>query len=103
MKTDLTGVSECLTHFPGAVLEVTPEGVVSDSNGKLEAHVGAHMVGRPLLELLEDGSRAKWREVVQGPPAAPQRIELAFAEGATYRLRAFVVVPDPSTPGRLWL
>jgi signal transduction histidine kinase len=84
-------LAEVLRLFPGAVLALTPEGTIRDSNGRLEDRLGRAVIGRPLAELLETGSRDKVAPALL-PAEAPRRIELAFDEGATYRLRTFVAV-----------
>jgi hypothetical protein len=40
--------------FPGAVLQVTADGMVRGSNGRAEARTGSPVLGRALSDLLED-------------------------------------------------
>jgi signal transduction histidine kinase len=84
-------LAEVLRLFPGAVLALAPDGTVLDSNGRLEERVRRAVVGRPLAELLEKGSREKVGPALLAASQA-RRIELAFDEGTTYRLRTFVMV-----------
>jgi len=96
-------LAQCLRHFPGAILELTAEGTVSDSNGRLPPRVEETVRGRALADLLEPGSREKWAAVLADTDGRPRRIELAFDDGVTYRLRAFVFLREPGPSGRLWL
>ena len=86
-------LAEVLRQFPGAVLALTTDGTIRESNGKVEQRSDRDVVGRPLVELLEAGSREKVAPVVRGQDP-PGRIELVFDEGSTYKLRTFLVVRD---------
>jgi signal transduction histidine kinase len=96
-----SGLEDCLRHFPGAVLAVSERGIVCGSNGRLEARRGGPVLGRDLSDLLEPGSREKWQALLAGG-TEPARIELAFDDGDTYRLRAFVALREKDG-GRRWL
>ena len=54
------GLHACLQGFPGAVVELTPDGVVTDSNGRLEQLLGHDLVGRPFSDVLDPTSKHKW-------------------------------------------
>ena len=43
----------CLRGFPGAVVELTPGGVVTDSNGRLEQLLAQDLVGRSFADITE--------------------------------------------------
>jgi signal transduction histidine kinase len=94
---------EALRLFPGAVLEVAADGVVRASNGRTEEWMARAVVGRPLSEMLEEGSRGKLEATAPAPGEPPRRVELAFDEGDTYRLRTFVAVREPGGGRALWL
>lgn len=62
-----TPIPSWLRQFPGVVLRLDPEGVILDSNGRLEAALGHPVVGRRFGDLLDQGpSRAKWTRMVGG-------------------------------------
>ena len=54
----------CLLGFPGAVVELTPGGVVSDSNGRLEQLLAHDLVGRFFADILDVTSQAKWARLL---------------------------------------
>ena len=93
----------CLRHFPGAVVEIAPDGTVADSNGRLRPGSEEAVRGRALADLLEPGSREKWRTAFEETGEHPRRLELAFDEGHTYRLRSFIVIREPGASRRTWL
>jgi signal transduction histidine kinase len=99
----VSAVADALRLFPGAVLEVGADGVVRGSNGRAEERTSRRVVGRPLAELLEEGSREKVETAAPGPGEPPRRLELAFDEGNTYRLRTVVAVREPGGGHALWL
>jgi signal transduction histidine kinase len=101
MSARTSDLSLCLRHFPGVVLEIAADGTVSESNGRLPLGQ-AHVLGRALAELLEPGSREKWRAAFEDSGERPCRIELAFDEGTTYRARSFVLIREPGS-ARRWL
>ena len=65
-----TGIAlhPALRGFPGAVLEVSPQGVVLESNGRLERALERELTGQPLAAVLDDASRGKWAQM-QATPA----------------------------------
>jgi signal transduction histidine kinase len=89
--------------FPGAILQVTADGTIRGSNGRTEERTRSGVVGRPLAEILEEGSRKKALSAIPGPGDPPRRVELAFEEGDTYQLRTFLVVRDPGDAAGAWL
>ena len=54
------GLHACLQEFPGAVLALTRDGVVTDSNGKLEAILSRELVGHSFAAVLDVTSQGKW-------------------------------------------
>jgi signal transduction histidine kinase len=95
--------AEALRLFPGAVLQVAADGVVRGSNGRVESRGGRTVIGRPLADLLEAGSRDKLRAGAPAPGDPPRRLELTFDEGSTYELRTFVAVREAGDGQSLWL
>src|SRR5690349_10618060 len=67
-----------LASWPGVVLQLTPEGEVILSNGKLEKLVDAAIVGQPLAEFLDDGPSAEKWSTVLGQTDAAVTTELVF-------------------------
>lgn len=55
-----TKLPAMLQRFPGAALELSVDGIVLDSNGKLEKLVGRDVVGRSFGSMLDATSQAKW-------------------------------------------
>jgi signal transduction histidine kinase len=81
-----------LDTWPAAVLHVGAGGEIATSNGRLEALLGRDVVGTRVADLLDDGSTAKWRKVLETrePVAA---VELIFhANGISSDPRAFSVI-----------
>jgi signal transduction histidine kinase len=98
----VSAVADALRVFPGAVLQVDADLIIRESNGRAEERAGGPVVGRPLVDLLEDGSRAKARGAMPGPGDPPRRLELVFDEPGAYRLRTFIVVREGGDP-HAWL
>ncbi|HEX2189213.1 MAG TPA: HAMP domain-containing sensor histidine kinase [Longimicrobiaceae bacterium] len=101
-----TSLHECLHSFPGAVLEVSADGVVLGSNGRLDGAVGRDLVGCPLAGALDDTSRRKWSRILApdegDDPDSPW--ELVFHTAGSMELRTFLVVRGGSgADRRLWL
>jgi signal transduction histidine kinase len=55
---------ECLRGFPAAALELSADGLVLDSNGRLEALLRRDIIGHPFAELLDATSRPKWERLL---------------------------------------
>ena len=96
----------CLRGFPGAVVELTPGGVVTDSNGRLEQLLAQDLVGRSFADILDVTSQAKWARLLAR--------EAVMADGSLWEfnvesregldLRTFAVVWGQEEPTeRLWL
>jgi signal transduction histidine kinase len=83
----------CFNHFPGAALELTLDGIVRASNGRLDTLVGRDLIGLPLEEVLDSTSQAKWRRILAGSdrenPACTW--ELVLTTPSSLELRTFLV------------
>ena len=93
-----------LGALPAVVLELTPAGQVTDSNGRLEALLGEAVVDRQLAELMDPASRIKLRRMLgrHGGRRDRDRWEFCFSAGPAPAVRAFT--PVWSEDGeRLWL
>jgi signal transduction histidine kinase len=93
-----------LRELPAVVLEVTADGSIADSNGRLEEKLGEAVVGRPFAELLDPSSKMKWRRMLRRPKGARGngRWEFAFTAGDSPAVRAFTPLwNDAGT--RCWL
>jgi signal transduction histidine kinase len=64
-----SGLHPALRAFPGAVLELAPDGVVLESNGSLERALGRAVAGHRLDALLDEASRLKLAEMLRRRPA----------------------------------
>lgn len=96
----------CLRAFPGAVLELSLDGIVLDSNGKLEAETSTSLVGRSFAEALDAySSRDKWARLLTAARTADGATvaELVLA-GTTTLLepRTFSLLPSPDSES-VWL
>ena len=100
------GLHACLQEFPGAVLALTRDGVVTDSNGKLEAILSRELVGYPLADVLDVTSQGKWARLLarEGTTADNALWELNLERAEGFDLRTFAVVwaPDEASED-LWL
>ena len=96
----------CLRDFPGAVVQVDADGVVVDSNGRLDSALDRALVGRPFAEALDaESSGAKWERLRRRAAEAPGGVsaELVLAGRETLpEPRAFSVLRDADA-GMLWL
>ena len=83
-----------LRGFPAATVELTADGVVQESNGRLEQLLGRDVVGRSFAELLDSTSREKWRLLLERRERQPQGslLELVFETEDTMELRSFAAV-----------
>jgi signal transduction histidine kinase len=79
---------------PAAILELSQDGVVRESNGRLEKLVGRDVVGRSFADLLDTTSREKWRRLLERRDELPQGslCELVFDVKGTMELRRFTTV-----------
>ncbi|HEU4630980.1 MAG TPA: hypothetical protein VFS08_14615, partial [Gemmatimonadaceae bacterium] len=86
----------CLRGFPAAALELSADGYVMDSNGRLEALLGQGVVNRPFAELLDTTSRAKWARLLagrdRGDAPAGELWEFVLEGRSALELRTFAAV-----------
>ena len=96
-----------LRAFPGAVVELGANGVVLDSNGRLDALLGRPSPGTPLHGVLDRASRLKVEQLLlrRAQPGAPSVAWELMVEGHD-TLHPVAMFPvwdeDPASP-RLWL
>ena len=101
-----TGLHACLQGFPGAVVELTPDGVVTDSNGRLEQLLGHDLVGRRFSDILDPSSKHKWGSLLSRDATAVEGSlwELTIESREGLDLRTFAVMRGSEDSGdRLWL
>jgi signal transduction histidine kinase len=98
-----SGLHACLRAFPAAVLELSPDGTVADSNGRLEAALGRSLVGGPLAGVLDRASAHKLEQALAAD-AGDAAWELML-EGAETVLPVTFAVSRTADEGRerLWL
>ena len=98
------GLADYLRAYPAAVVQVAMDGVVQDSNGRLEERLGGPAVGRAFADLLETSSKRKWLQVLESGTVVPRRIEIALDGPATFTLGRFLVAGEgEGSDQRLWL
>jgi signal transduction histidine kinase len=96
----------CLEHFPAAALEISADGVVRGSNGRLDALVGQPLAGQPLDRVIDSSSLDKWRRILSGPAGVEPACtwELVFITPASLEVRTFLAVWGGADPdASLWL
>ena len=96
----------CLQGFPGAVIELSPDGIILASNARLEALLGRDVVARPFAELIDSTSQQKWAQLLARGVGAPEGSLWEFVlEGrGTLELRTFAAVWGREGPEEsLWL
>ncbi len=95
----------CLQGFPGAVVELTRDGVVTDTNGRLEELLGHDLIGRHFADVLDETSQNKWGRLLAREPAADGSLwELNIQSRDGLDLRTFAAVWAPEQPSEnLWL
>ncbi len=101
-----TGLHACLQGFPGAVVELTPDGVVTESNGRLEQLLGHDLVGHPFSDVLHATSKQKWESLLSrdATTAEGSLWELTIESRKRLDLRTFAVMRGTEDSGdRLWL
>ncbi|MBV9774618.1 MAG: hypothetical protein JO040_11745 [Gemmatimonadetes bacterium] len=99
------GCPAFLRGFPGAVLQLSPDGVVLDSNGCLDRELGATLAGKRFLSLVDRSSSAdKWERALAASATEERKVwELVLRRGGTLtEPRAFSVLRDPATDS-VWL
>lgn len=88
----------CFAGFPSAILHLSPDGVVVDSNGRLEAELGTTVVGQPFANVLDAPSCGeKWQRVLAAArePNAKVTSELILTKGdLALEPRSFSVMWD---------
>jgi signal transduction histidine kinase len=102
------GMPSALRAFPHSVVELGPDGVVLESNGRLERTLERQLVGQPLARVLDGASRAKLAELMASDLSAePPRTWEMVAEGRdTLVPIAFYAATEdlgPGERGRVWL
>lgn len=91
-----------LRAWPGAVVQLSPEGVVQQSNGRLEAVLDAPVVGRPFSELLDQGpSLGKWARMLDAGEAIGWELILCAGD-TSLEPRRFSLLRSDDAP-ELWL
>lgn len=96
----------CLEAFPGAVVELSLDGIVTDSNGKLEQLLAQNLIGRPFADILDVTSLRKWARLLarEGATAEGGLWEFNVESREGLDLRTFAAVWAPGEAGtRLWL
>ena len=96
-----------LRAFPGAVLELAPDGAVLESNGWLERELERALVGGRLADALDDASRRKLDEMLRRRPEGDERPvawELILEGRDTFYPHSFYPVFSEEAEGdRVWL
>lgn len=94
-----------LAHYPGAALEISDDGVVVASNGRLDTLVGRSLVGVRLAEVLDASSQEKWRRLVAGTEEkAASTWELVVTTPHSLELCTFLAVrPSTGASSGFWL
>lgn len=103
------GVPSWLAPFPGIVLRLDQQGIITGSNGRAEALVGREVTGLAMADILDAGSSsAKWRVMLER-----QRADAGESQAGAWELilagddtlpepRKFSLLPDPDAGGS-WL
>jgi signal transduction histidine kinase len=93
-----------LRELPAVIVEVTADGLIADSNGRLEQKLGEAIVGRPFTDLLDASSRTKWRRMLSRSRerGEPDRWEFVIVAGTAPTVYAFTPVWHESG-SRFWL
>jgi len=94
----MTHLPACFAGFPGAVLHLSPDGRVIESNGHLEREFGKPVVGERFSEIIDaESCGEKWNRVLAAASStgAPSTCELVLAKGETMlEPKAFSVLWD---------
>ncbi|HEU4562402.1 MAG TPA: HAMP domain-containing sensor histidine kinase, partial [Longimicrobium sp.] len=102
-----TGFHPALRAFPGAVLELAPDGVVLDSNGVLERALERAVTGKRLDDLVDQASQLKLAEMLRRRPIPgepPTLWELILEGRDTLSPHTFYPVwSEEADDDRLWL
>ena len=103
---DARGLHACLQGFPGAVVALTRDGVVIDSNGRLETFLSRELVGHRFADVLDVTSQNKWARLLarEANVTNSSRWELNLEREDGFDLRTFAVVwADDDAHVGLWL
>jgi signal transduction histidine kinase len=69
----------CFRRLAGAVLQLSADGVVLDSNGVLEGELGRELRGRPFAEILDPASsRRKWDRILALASDGPRNDDVTW-------------------------
>ena len=102
-----TELHPALRAFPGAVVELAPDGVVVGSNGFLDRALERRVTGSRLDDLLDEASRLKLAEMLRRRPEpgeTPSLWELIMEGRDTLSPHSFYPVwADEPADERLWL
>ena len=97
----------CLRAFPGIVLELSVDGVILESNGRLDGWLEQDTSGQPLAQFLDSSSLEKFARLLRqdrGTQSTAASWELVLERRDGLDLRTFVVVSIGSdAEARLWL
>jgi signal transduction histidine kinase len=102
------GIPAFLLNFPGAVLQLTTDGEVISSNGRLERELDRPLVGTPFATVLdEESSAAKWTRFLHAASASPgiegTVVELVLSAAQSLpEPRPFAILRDPAGDG-VWV
>jgi signal transduction histidine kinase len=104
MSARSSGCPPVLRAYPAAVLEISADGTVLDSNGRLEQDLKRELIGRNFAETLDAGSNSqKWTRILQQRTGESTVWELIFAgSGGLMEPRSFSAFRDPAGE-TLWL
>lgn len=94
-----------LRGYPGAVLHLSANGVILDSNGRLEQELGHEVIGRSFATLLDrDSSGQKWERLLAADSRdTGEAWELILAVGGNpVAPRPFSLIPEQETDS-IWL
>ena len=88
----------CFARLPGVVLLVSADGVITESNGRLERELQRPVVGQPFASVLDsDSCGQKWQRALGAARSsdAPPICELVLANGDTvFEPRPFSILWD---------
>lgn len=95
----------CLQGFPGAVIELTRDGLITDSNGRLDQLLGRELIGRHFADGLDVTSQHKWARLLAREPEFDGSLwEFNFQTRDGLDLRTFAAMWAPEEPSEsLWL
>jgi len=105
-ETVIRHLSPCFVGFPGAVLHLSPDGRVMESNGRLERELGRVLIGERFSDVIDAESCGnKWDRVLAAASStgATSTCELVLANGdEVLEPRSFSVLWDADVPV-VWL